>query len=80
MYGRHGWISEGLGLYLSYMLVGTRLSLSVRETEYVDGKRDPEFLRRLRDEKANWLRLAHEALTGETKPNFVFLLGKDVNL
>lgn len=76
---RHGWVYEGFGLYLSYKLVGTRLTLTVHETGYVDKPRNPEFLKGLRDRNANWFRLAHEALTGETKPNFVFLLGKDVN-
>ncbi|MEE8469219.1 MAG: hypothetical protein V3T22_12235, partial [Planctomycetota bacterium] len=80
VYGRHGWISEGFGLYLSYKLVGTRLSLSVHETGYVDEQRDPDFMNRLRAKNANWFHLAHEALTGETKPNLVFLLGKNVNL
>lgn len=76
--GRQGWIFEGFGLYLSYRLVNTRLSYFIRRTEYTDGH-ESNFNSRLRQSRANWFRLAHEVLSGEDKPNLVFVLGKDVN-
>lgn len=76
--GRQGWIFEGFGLYLSYRLVNTRLSFFIRKTEYTDGSKK-NFNSRLRESRANWFRLAHEVLSGEDKPNLVFVLGKDVN-
>ena len=75
---RQGWIFEGFGLYLSYRVVNTRLSFFIRQTQYTEGGKS-NFNSRLRQSRANWFRLAYEALTGEDKPKLVFVLGKDVN-
>ena len=74
---KQGWAHEGFGIYLSYKLCGTRLSYSVRATEYTGD--DPRPGNRLAGSGANWLQLAHEVLRGEKPPTLPFLLGKDVN-
>lgn len=72
---KQGWAWEGLGLYLSFRVSGTRLRFFVRESDYAGG---PDRSGDLRDPAANWLRLAKDVLQG-TPPSMKFLLGKDVN-
>lgn len=76
---RHGWVFEGVGLYLSYRVVGTRIGIFVRESKYTSDSNPEDLLARLRGSRANWFRIAHEVLNSEYKPNFAFMLGKDVN-
>ena len=76
---RHGWVFEGVGLYLSYRVVGTRLGIFVRESKYTSEGSPESLLARLRGSRSNWFRIAHEVLNSEYKPNFAFMLGKDVN-
>ena len=76
---RHGWVFEGVGLYLSYRVVGTRLGIFVRESKYTSEGSPEDLLARLRGSRSNWFRIAHEVLNSEYKPNFAFMLGKDVN-
>ena len=72
---KQGWAWEGIGLYLSFRVCGTRLRFFVRETDYVrtEGRSDD-----LRNPQANWLKLARDVLQKQP-PNMKFLLGKDVN-
>jgi hypothetical protein len=75
--GKQGWAFEGFGLYLSYKLCGTRLSYSVRPTEYVGG--DKNRGSRLRASDANWLEEAHGVMSADKPPSLPFVFGKDVN-
>lgn len=72
---KQGWAWEGIGLYLSFRVCGTRLRFFVRESDYVgaEGRSDD-----LRNPEANWLKLAKDVLQKQP-PNMKFLLGKDVN-
>jgi hypothetical protein len=72
---KQGWAWEGLGLYLSFRVSGTRLRFFVRESDYTGG---PDRATDLRDPNSNWLRLAKGVLE-EQPPKMDFLLGKDVN-
>ena len=72
---KQGWAWEGIGLYLSYRLCGTRLRFFVRESDYDRGADRSD---NLRDPDVNWLKLAKDVLQNQ-RPNMKFLLGKDVN-
>lgn len=74
---KQGWIWEGFGMYLTYQLVGTRLTYFVRQSEYVEGGRS--LRERLQRSNANWLGEARRLLKGEVPPQLAFLLGRDVN-
>lgn len=56
-----GWAWAGLGMYLSYQLCGTRLSMWLQEDKYSDGKRG-DLGERLRDPKVDWLLEARNLL------------------
>lgn len=72
---RQGWAFEGIGLYLSYTVCGTRLRFFVRESEYGSVEERTDMLR---DPKVDWLSLALEVMHRKP-PDLKFLLGKDVN-
>ena len=76
---RIGWAWEGLGLYLTHLAVGTRLTYYIRPGNYVEGAVRPKLGRRLMDSKTNWLGVFLEEMQQDRPPRLVYTLGKDVN-
>ncbi|MFT7678851.1 MAG: hypothetical protein ACI8QC_002848 [Planctomycetota bacterium] len=75
---RHGWVTEGFGMYLTDRLLHTRLTYFIRQTEYVNNN-DKDRDRDMRRDDANWLSMAKRLLGGKSKPNIAIGLGRDVN-
>ena len=78
----HGWAWEGIGLYLSELLTGTKYVTFVHFGKYArdEKKRSGDFAERLYADGANWFELARELLRKKRFPEFRFLLGKNVNV
>lgn len=75
---KQGWIEQGLGLYLTCRVVGTRLSFAVDDGEYTStGK--PDWAAAIHDDKADFLALAAEMLEDAKRPKIPFSLGKSVS-
>jgi hypothetical protein len=75
-YGRtKAWVQEGFGFYLSWYLVGTRLTYYVQQTRYAQQDEWDEATA----PHADWLRIAR-ALRAKGRPtDFRFLIGKNLN-
>lgn len=74
----HGWLFEGLGLYLTRELIGTRLTWFVRPSEYLRPEEDTALRRKLLDPQANWMAEAAALFASERSPHLAFMLPKDV--
>jgi len=80
---RHGWAWEGIGLYLTYQLTGTRMTYFVRPGKYAEG--DPtssaqeKLMGRLTSPGADWLHEAREFFGDRPPPRLALLMGRDVN-
>lgn len=76
--GRHGWAWEGIGLYLTHELIGTRLTWFFHPEGYAPAA--PSGLwTRLQSEGVDWLEEAASLIDrGATSP-LVYLLGRGVN-
>lgn len=72
-----GWMWEGFGIYLTYYLLGTRLTWFVQPADYGSGGVD--LSERLSGENANWLGEARRMLTRDNPPNVAFIFGRNVN-
>lgn len=71
-----GWAWEGLGLYLTRELVGTRLTWFVQ----TDGGSKPDALRsRLAKPDANWISEAHELLSKPDRPPFAVSIDRELS-
>lgn len=75
---RQGWISHGLNLYLTFRLIGTRLSNPVAPDQHSTSKR-PERSRKIRDEDTDLFALTREMLEEAGVPKIPFSIGKDTN-
>jgi hypothetical protein len=75
---KQGWIEQGLGLYLTYRVVGTRLSFAVDDGEYTSTGR-PDWAAAIHDDNADFLALAAEMLEDAKRPKIPFSLGKSVS-
>ena len=76
---RHGWASEGFGLYLVEAMVGTRLTWFKKEGRYVEegavaGKE--EFS--LESQELNWMVEGREMLLAPDAPHLGALIGRPV--
>ena len=78
--GTQGWLYEGIGLYFTYLLTGTRLTTSAKRTGYQQDplaheqqKRGVEFA------KADWVELARRLFQQERPPDLRLIVAKDVN-
>jgi hypothetical protein len=76
--GRHGWAWEGLGLYMVYRMVGTRLTYFIDRTGYT-ANRKTTLWPRLQAPGARWLVEARVLLASERAPGLEFLLGRSVD-
>lgn len=74
----NAWVVEGVGLYLTYALTGTRLTWMIRRSRYAhESEATPED--RLNDSKANWFALASEARASGRLPRLVEATAVDLN-
>lgn len=76
---RHGWASEGFGLYLVEAMVGTRLTWFKKKGRYVEdevvqGKEDFS----LESPELNWMVEGREMLLAEDAPHLGALIGRPV--
>ncbi len=75
---RHGWAWEGFGLYLTHLVVGTRMTFFVRPSEYVESA-DANLDQRLLRPEADWLAELQKEVEDGRRPRLGFVIGKDVN-
>lgn len=74
---RTGWVIEGAGAYLNQMVVGTKLSSSVAQSDYDQEKK--RITQDLRDPDSDWIEIAIEVLK-EAKPTLLATtLGRNSN-
>jgi hypothetical protein len=79
---RQAWIYEGLNIYLTSLVTGTRLIYSVNDVEarYAENRPPiPDHVRRMQDPDADWLELALAMFESPEKPDLFLLPGKDFN-
>ena len=79
---RRAWISEGLLIYLTWQITGTRRLSSANDVEqrYAEGDRPiPEYQARLAEDGADWYALGRLLLESPDKPDPFLMLGKDFN-
>jgi hypothetical protein len=69
------WLSEGLGLYLTWRLVGTRLTYFVKDTGYADEDVTHEMIKPTSD----WLALARKIAQKQGGPRLPILAGTPLN-
>lgn len=75
---KRGWISEGFGLYVNQMVVGTRLSYLVIKSDY-DREEDSDRARDIKDPNSDWFEMASEVLTDASPNRLVSTVGKGPN-
>jgi len=74
----HGWVSEGVGLYMTRLIAGTRLNWFVTPSEYARSPEEDAFKNRLMQNKSNWLEEC-AILLKRRSPGFQTLMGRNVN-
>lgn len=74
--GKRGWLTEGIGLYLVHQAVGTRLSMTLNESEYE--REDKDYAASLTRDNEDWLALAASMIEKDEAPNLSFVVGKNV--
>jgi hypothetical protein len=52
---QHGWVYEGLGLYLTRALIRTRLTWLAQPSKVLDAQADMNLRNRLQDPETNWM-------------------------
>ncbi|HIG86031.1 MAG TPA: hypothetical protein EYQ25_03220 [Planctomycetes bacterium] len=78
-YGKHGWIAEGVGIYVTHQMCGTRLIFTRDATEGSAASQGADPLDRMKRPKADWLALARTTMESKKSPKLGFTLGRDVN-
>ena len=73
----HGALYEGLSVYLSHLLVGTRFTWTVDRSTYGAGHDD--WRDRLTKKGADWFQEARDLVAKGRRPDYPALLGKRVN-
>lgn len=76
---REGWVYEGLGIYLTREIVGTRLSWFVQPSENRTSSEDTTLRARLLDSETNWMNEALAVLQREDRPALEGVLKKTTN-
>lgn len=74
---RHGWIWEGVGIFLVDQLVGTRRTYFMETQQYVLEDADGLW-RTLADDGTDWLELAAERRAEGKWPGMQFLVGRPI--
>ena len=76
------WAKEGLCLYLTWQITGTRLIYSVKDVESDYGESDkpvPDYVKNLSDPNADWLALGLELIKSPDKPDIHLMAGRKIN-
>jgi len=76
--GRSGWAWEGVGLYMTHDLVGTRLTWFFDTSGY-QPQTSTGLWTRLQDPTVDWFDEAGRLLGGENPPRLAYLLGREIN-
>jgi len=79
---RHGWVSEGVGLYLTHLLTGYRKTTYVRVTRYAEESKNKPQQRlwgELLPKTADWFAIAKGRIERGETPDWKLMLAKDVN-
>lgn len=81
---RHGWVWEGVGLYLTHKLTGYRRTTFVRKTGYAEGdaRRNAasgKLWEEMELEGADWFLIAAGRIDAGATPDWSHMLSKDVN-
>jgi len=79
IYTGHGWAHEGLGLYMTRELIGTRLSWFVQPSKLLDAQTDVSLRQRLLMEETNWMNTTYEMLRGHVRPKLAEVFAKSAN-
>jgi hypothetical protein len=74
-----GWLHEGLGLYMTRELVGTRLTWYVEPSSYLVPEQEQALKAKLLDTRTNWMSEANKLFQSGKRPRLAFFLGKTVN-
>ncbi|TDJ68529.1 MAG: hypothetical protein E2O39_13065 [Planctomycetota bacterium] len=74
---RHGWAWEGIGLYLVYNMIGTRMTYFIERSSYLK-PRNQTLWTQLQAPGANWIEEGRAMLTSEGGPHLEFLVGRNV--
>jgi hypothetical protein len=74
-----GWAYEGFGLYLTRLIVRTRLTWTAQAESDLISERDFKLPSRLLPEYANWMEQALRLWNAERVPDFGELMRKNVN-
>ncbi|MFT5287876.1 MAG: hypothetical protein ACI8TQ_004064 [Planctomycetota bacterium] len=79
----HGWAIEGIGIYLTYQLIGTRLTYYTRDGRYVEdaesAKVQKRLKRRLYTTGSLWMDEARIHFEERRPPRLNFLMGRKVD-
>ena len=73
------WVHEGVGLYMTRELVGTRLTWFVKPSEYLKPREEQALRARLLKPGTNWMDEAQRMLAREHSPKLAFVMGKRVD-
>lgn len=76
IFTKRGWLSEGFGLYINQLVLGTRYSYSITITEYDDPSR-PQTDREMADTEEDWLELAARILEDASPTLLAKTLGRN---
>jgi hypothetical protein len=71
-----GWLAEGLGLYLTNSMIGTRLNWFSQPSPDVDPRAEFAKRERLQSPSTNWMEEARSVLAGKRPPDLARLLAK----
>lgn len=76
--GSHGWAWEGVGLYLTHRMIGTRMTHFIRGSQY---KRNQQttLWSTLQSPGAHWLAMGLDLLESPGAPHLQFLFGRGVD-
>ncbi len=76
------WAKEGLCLYLTWQIAGTRLIYSVKDVETDYGESDkpvPDYEKDLSDPDSDWLALGLKLINSKDKPDIHLMAGRKIN-
>ena len=76
--GTQGWIEQGLGLYLTYSIIGTRLSFAVANKDGSSANQ-PDWAREIHNDESDFLDLARRMLKAGEGPRVPSTLGRNVS-
>ena len=76
---RHGWASEGIGVYLVETMVGTHLTWFTKTERYVVQNDGGKASMSIDDPDLDWMQAGRELLTADGAPHLGILLGRRVS-